>query len=113
MVAEIEEQAVKLRHDSIAEETLSPDFPLPYVTWPELLDHLQDRSFLELGHSDARWIVKKLCGTHSHSGRGLPGRLKPFIEHVADLVSENETVIVISRQSERLQELWRENHVGE
>ena len=32
MVAEVEEQAVKFRQDSIAEETLSPDFPLPYVT---------------------------------------------------------------------------------
>src|SRR6266542_1327666 len=53
MVAEIEEQAVKLRQDSIAEETLSPDFPLPYITWPELLDNMQTRSFLELGHSTA------------------------------------------------------------
>src|SRR5690349_9532890 len=53
MVAEIEEQAVKLRQDSIAEETLPADFPLPYVTWPELLDTLHDRTFLELGYSTA------------------------------------------------------------
>src|SRR5690349_14821574 len=53
MVAEIEEQAVKLRQDSIAEGILPADFPLPYVTWPELLDTLQDRSFLELGYSTA------------------------------------------------------------
>src|ERR1043165_2677095 len=53
MVAEIEEQAVKLRQDSITEGILPADFPLPYVTWPELLDTLHDRSFLELGHSTA------------------------------------------------------------
>src|SRR5688572_21121891 len=53
MVAEVEEQAVKFRQDSIAEGILSPDFPLPYVTWPELLDNLHSRSFLELGHSTA------------------------------------------------------------
>src|ERR1043165_4313803 len=41
MVAEIEEQAVKLRQDSFTEGTLAPDFPLPYVTWPELLDGLR------------------------------------------------------------------------
>src|SRR3989304_2991783 len=53
MVAEVEEQAVKFRQENIQEETLAPDFPLPYVTWPELLDHLHSRSFLELGHSTA------------------------------------------------------------
>jgi len=109
MVAEIEEQAVKLRQDSIAEETLAPDFPLPYVTWPELLDNLQDRSFLELGHSTA---VDEEAGLRDafSIGERFAGRLKPFIEHVAGLVSKNESVIVISRQSERLHELWTENH---
>jgi transcription-repair coupling factor (superfamily II helicase) len=109
MVAEIEEQAVKLRQDSIAEETLFTDFPLPYVTWPELLDNLQDRSFLELGHSSAVDSEEALRDAFS-LGERFAGRLKPFIERVAGLVSKNETVIVISRQSERLQELWRENH---
>jgi transcription-repair coupling factor (superfamily II helicase) len=118
MVAEVEEQAVKFRQESIAEETLSPDFPLPYVTWPDLLDNLQDHSFIELGHSTA-------VDPPSPSGRGargegelrdaftigerFAGRLKQFIEYAAGLVSKKETVIIISRQSERLHELWREN----
>ncbi len=109
MVAEIEEQAVKLRQDSIAEETLPPDFPLPYVTWPELLDNLHDRSFLELGHSTAVDEEEGLRDAFS-IGERFAGRLKPFIEHVAGLVSKNESVIIISRQSERLHELWTENH---
>ena len=109
MVAEIEEQAVKLRQDSIAEETLPADFPLPYVTWPELLDNLQDRSFLELGHSTAVDEEEGLRDAFS-IGERFAGRLKPFIEHLAGLVSRNESVIIVSRQSERLQELWRENH---
>jgi transcription-repair coupling factor (superfamily II helicase) len=112
MVAEIEEQAVKLRQDSIAEETLDPDFPLPYVTWPELLDNLHDRPFLELGHSTAVDEENSLRDAFS-IGQRFAGRLKPFIEHVGSLVSKNETVIVISRQSERLHELWRENHTEE
>jgi transcription-repair coupling factor (superfamily II helicase) len=110
MVAEIEEQAVKLRQDSIAEETLPADFPLPYVTWPELLDNFHDRSFLELGHSSAIDGEEALRDAFS-IGERFAGRLKPFIEYVAGLVDRNETVIVISRQSERLQELWRENHL--
>jgi len=109
MVAEVEEQAVKLRQESITEETLPPDFPLPYVTWPELLDNLHDRSFLELGHSSAIDSEEALRDAFS-IGERFAGRLKPFIEHIAGLVSKAEAVIIISRQSERLDELWRENH---
>ena len=36
MVEEVEEQAVKFRNESIQEGILSPDFPLPYITLPEL-----------------------------------------------------------------------------
>ncbi len=53
MVAEVEEQAVKLRQESIDEGLLSPDFPIPYITWPELLDDFHDHAMLELGHSTA------------------------------------------------------------
>ena len=129
MVAEVEEQAVKFRQESIQEETLAPDFPLPYVTWPELLDHLHSRSFLELGHSTAAESpspagtitpgAKRSAGGDGGEGElrdafaigeRFAGRLKPFIEHVAGRVSENAAVVIVSRQSERLQELWKEGH---
>src|ERR1043165_2084325 len=109
MVAEIEEQAVKLRQDSIAEGTLSPDFPLPYVTWPDLLDNLQDRSFLELGQSTAIDDEGQLRDAFA-IGERFAGRLKLFIEQVTGWISKNQQVIVVSRQSERLQEMWREGH---
>ncbi len=32
------------------------------------------------------------------------------MEHASDLVSKNETVIIVSRQSERLQDLWKESN---
>jgi transcription-repair coupling factor (superfamily II helicase) len=116
MVAEVEEQAVKFRHESITEETLSPDFPLPYITWPELLDNFHSRAFLELGHSTA-------TDASSHSGGELreaftigerfAGRLKQFIEHAAGVVSREDSAIIVSRQAERLKELWLEHTLGE
>jgi transcription-repair coupling factor (superfamily II helicase) len=112
MVAEIEEQAVKLRQDSIAEETLSPDFPLPYVTWPELLDTLHDRSFIELGHStslESEESDDSLSSCFSHDER-FGGRLKPFVEYLASVVERAEQAIVVSRQASRLEELWRESN---
>jgi transcription-repair coupling factor (superfamily II helicase) len=38
---DIEEQAVKLRMDSIREETLSQNFPVPYLSWSEIQDTLE------------------------------------------------------------------------
>jgi transcription-repair coupling factor (superfamily II helicase) len=109
MVAEVEEQAVKFRHESIAEEILAPDFPLPYITWPELLDLIQSHPSLELGHSTAQEDELGLASAFA-IGERFAGRLKPFIEHVAGLLSRNEAVVVISRQSERQDELWKESH---
>ena len=111
MVAEVEEQAVKFRQDSIAEGVLTPDFPLPYVTWPDLLDNLHNRTFLELGHStaDETGNVEELlssCFTHDER---FGGRLKSFIEYLKSIVERGEQAIVLSRQASRLQELWLES----
>jgi transcription-repair coupling factor (superfamily II helicase) len=111
MVAEVEEQAVKLRQDSITEQTLPPDFPLPYVTWPELLDTLHDRSFVELGHStslEAEEAEDSLSSCFSHDER-FGGRLKPFVEYLTSVVERGEQAIVVSRQASRLHELWLES----
>ncbi len=58
-VFEIEEQAVKLRAESIAEGTLAENFPIPYVTWSELADTLSGHSCLELGHSTAEEMINE------------------------------------------------------
>ena len=119
MVAEVEEQALKVRQGSIAEGKLSADFPLPYITWTELLDAFNDRAALELGYSSAsefpspsrrgdRGEGEDLAACFGHDER-FAGRLKPFIDHVSALASRNEAVIVVSRQSERLQDLWQES----
>ena len=115
MVAEVEEQAVKFRQDSIAEETLPADFPLPYVTWPDLLDNLHNRSFVELGHSTAADVedadqLLSSCFTHDER---FGGRLKPFIEYLSSIIERGERAIIISRQASRLQELWQEAQEGE
>jgi len=107
MISEIEEQAVKLRQESIEEGTLSPDFPVPYLTWSELLDSLHGYNSLELGYSSAQENEESLSSAFG-VGQRFAGRLKPFIEHAAALVSGKEAVVIVSRQSERLKELWKE-----
>ncbi len=111
MVEEVEEQAVKFRNESIQEETLSPDFPLPYITLPELLDSIQTRSSLELGYSTQAESEQEqgLSSRFSHDER-FGGRLKLFVDYLAALVERGEEAFVISRQSNRLHELWLEHY---
>ncbi|MGB8212168.1 MAG: transcription-repair coupling factor [Anaerolineales bacterium] len=115
MVSEIEEQAVKLRAESIAEGTLAESFPVPYVSWSELADILSSRACLELGRStyevapDDQPAAVNLSMQFGQIER-FGGRLKPFTEYLAGIVNENNSVAVVSRQSSRLEELWIEHN---
>jgi len=116
VINEVEEQAVKFRQDSILEGTLDENFPIPYLTWSELEDSLNQRSWLELGYSTAAETASRagsevelrLASYFEHDER-FGGRLKPFIEYLAGILSRGERCIVLSRQSPRLQELWTES----
>ncbi|NWG06000.1 MAG: transcription-repair coupling factor [Chloroflexi bacterium] len=113
MSEEIEDQAVKFRQESIAEETLSTDFPLPYIPWSELRDSLHGQSTLELGYStreerlESGEVENSLAACFGHDER-FGGRLKQFVEYLTSVVGRGEQVVVVSRQSPRLYELWLE-----
>jgi len=110
---EVEEQAVKFRQDSVDEGVLAEDFPIPYLTWSELEDTISTRTWLELGHStsivnEQRPVTSDLATCFSHDER-FGGRLKSFVEYLGGLVDDGEQAIIVSRQSPRLQELWKES----
>jgi len=116
-VTEIEEQAVNLRAESIAEGTLAEDFPAPYISWSELVDTLGGHISLELGLSTAEESAPpsslgpnngSLAAQFGQLER-FGGRLKPFTEYMLKVTGEGNSVIVVSRQSSRLEELWAEH----
>ena len=118
MAEEVEEQAVKFRQESLAEETLAADFPLPYIPWSELHDSLHEHASLELGYSTAgeslspigrgeRGEGESLASQFGHDER-FGGRLRQFIEYLTSIVGRGEQIVVVSRQSPRLYELWLE-----
>ncbi len=112
MAAEVEEQAVRFRKESIEEEVLSPDFPLPYIPWSELLDGLHGRTSLELGHSTEEISDTSLASQFGHDER-FGGRLKPFVEYAGLVVERGGQIVVVSRQSPRLHEMWLEQDQGQ
>ena len=117
MTAEVEEQAVKLRQESIEEETLPPDFPLPYIPWSELFDNVQERAYAEMGYSTAEDasrgdLENSLSSRFGHDER-FGGRLKQFVEYLTSIVERGEKIIIVSRQAKRLEELWLDAGIGE
>jgi transcription-repair coupling factor (superfamily II helicase) len=107
MVTEVEEQAVKFRQESISEGTLAGDFPIPYLTWSEVLDSIQAHPWLELGLGSQELEEHGMRYLFGHDQR-FGGRLKPFVEYLASLVGQGDSVLVATRQRERLEELWKE-----
>ncbi len=107
LVTEMEEQAVKFRQESIAEGTLAADFPVPYSTWSEVLDSIQAHAWLEMGLGNQDMADQSLRYLFGHDQR-FGGRLKPFVEYLAGLAGQGDSVFVATRQRERLEELWAE-----
>jgi transcription-repair coupling factor (superfamily II helicase) len=103
---EIEEQALKLRRDSIEEGTITSDFPIPYITWSEILDTVESRRFIELGRTNEPADIT--LGNLFQPEKRFGGQLQPFIAFVRELCEKKEQITIVSRQISRLQEIWQE-----
>ncbi|NWF64656.1 MAG: transcription-repair coupling factor [Chloroflexi bacterium] len=109
MANEVEEQAVKFRSESIREGALAESFPVPYIPWSELNDEISEFTHLELGHSTEAEDGIQLAAHFGHDER-FGGRLKPFVDYLAPIVEKGEQVFIVSRQAQRLRELWFEHY---
>ncbi len=107
---EIEEQAIKLRQESIDEGILPDDFPTPYISWSELADTIESSRWLELSRSGSE-DEGPLTDLFS-PGERYGGRVKPFIESLQKDCKEKIPTFVVTRQLSRLKELWREDACG-
>jgi transcription-repair coupling factor (superfamily II helicase) len=112
-VQEVEEQAVGLRRDYIKDGELPENFPVPYLSWDEIEDVLEPKRVIDLGQSIAEetppagpWSI----ADNFLAGVRFAGQLKPFLEHIEKLVTQDEQLTIVSRQSARLQELWKEHN---
>ncbi|MEI7846055.1 MAG: transcription-repair coupling factor, partial [Chloroflexota bacterium] len=107
MVTDVEEQAVRFRQESITEGTLLENFPIPYLTWSEILDSIHSHYWVEVGHGvsdQQQFMLREIFGHDQRFG----GRLKPFMDYVISLLSQGDQIVIVSRQCERLQELWKD-----
>jgi len=117
-ISEIEEQAVEMRRESIAEGTLSADFPIPYLTLEEINDSFSSHKLLELGSGritdlDPVPAIPEYTSIENHfqPGERFAGRLKSFLEYMMGCYQKGETLVIVSRQVARLSELWQEQRI--
>ncbi|MBG7610095.1 MAG: transcription-repair coupling factor [Anaerolineae bacterium] len=110
-VFSLEEQAVSLRKGYVDEGLISEDYPLPYLTWEEIQDSFPKSRVLNLGS-----IGKSTNHISTHLGERFSpnprygGRLKLLMDNLVDISLAGNQSIIVSRQSSRLKELWKERY---
>ncbi|MGQ0601140.1 MAG: transcription-repair coupling factor [Anaerolineales bacterium] len=110
-VSELEEHAVEQRNLQLEAGTIADDFPIPYLTWAELQDELSDHAPLSLGpRPDDSSAPTFDFGAHIHAGPRFGGQVKPLLDQLDQITIAGAAVVVISRQAQRLAELWNAQH---
>ncbi len=111
VATEIEEQSLPLRNEAQANGLIDEDFPVPYLTWSELRDTRTKINWLDLGFS-AEDQQKGLSSCFSPAPR-FGGKLENLMESVRQAAWKKNQVLIVSRQSSRLEELWKEQGEAE
>jgi transcription-repair coupling factor (superfamily II helicase) len=104
---ELEEQAVQLRNQGVESGMLPPDYPLPYITWDEWADMLTRHKTLTLGGEQDLEQRDALSAVFAPPPR-FGGQLKPVLDHITQMHNMGDTTVIVSRQAQRLAELWAE-----
>ena len=107
ILEQFEEQAIGLRDDYIREGKISEEFPLPYLTMPEILDALSLNEIIHLGPSSSEPDLNLTYYFSTNPRFG--GQLKVFVDHVNETLSGGDDTYIVSRQAARLQDVWSES----
>ncbi|MDY6872783.1 MAG: transcription-repair coupling factor [Chloroflexota bacterium] len=108
-VMDIEEESLSRREEAVAAGEIDADFPLPYLTWAEMEDRFGRRSVVELGYTRAPDMPPLAAAFEP--GKRFGGKLRDFINFLTELEKADEDWLIVSRQSSRLADLWREQQI--
>ena len=104
-MADLEAGALELQKNLLEAGELPGGFPVPYFTWDELQEVLLERHPLVLGYGEGEeHPLSQLFAPGPRYG----GRLKQVLDDWRRMLREGQRVVVVSRQAQRLAELWNE-----
>ncbi len=101
--AELEQEAEDQRATARAESYLLEDAPVPYVDWSEMSRLLKQSRTLSLTSGEEGPLADAF-GPEPH----FAGRLPEALGRVRQWVNLGDQVVIVSRQAERMAELWQE-----
>ena len=107
---DLEEEAEALRNDSIRMGTLDADYPEPYISFSELNDRMGDFPLIDLGRSDVP-DSSYLSDSFTPADR-FGGHLETFLNFLQARSRANEPVTIVSRQAERIEDLWKKGEAS-
>jgi transcription-repair coupling factor (superfamily II helicase) len=128
-IAGIEEAAIKTREERLVAGQLPPDHPLPYLTWDALTEEFEHRKTLRLGsgmglvnehdQSDgevgARHVLplQDIVGMEGFGHIFAPedhfgSQLRLLTERMRTMRRNDGRVVVVTGQTARVADLWRE-----
>ncbi len=100
---ELEEEAAEQRKQIAEEGYLPPDAEPPYVAWDAIHGRLERAGTLAL-HDSGEGALAEGFTPEIH----FAGRLPEALGRIRQWLSLNDQVVVVSRQAERMAELWQE-----
>ena len=101
--AALEAEALAQRERATAENLLPSDAPSPILTWEHWQEALGGRRTLAFGYDESAPLGEALS-----AGPHFAGRLDEAMGRIRQWVSIGDQVVVLSRQAERLAELWQD-----
>jgi len=108
-VNELETQALELRANAFDSGLIKRDFPAPHLSWSDIQDELSHLPLIQLGRAtDEINSVSIPLGEHFKPGPRFGGQIKTLFDHVTSVISDQSSVTIVSRQVDRLAEIWRE-----
>jgi transcription-repair coupling factor (superfamily II helicase) len=108
VIGEIEEQAIAMRGESDQTASLQPDFPLPYLTWLEIQEGLQEFATIDFGIEGERDGSLLPLENAFMPGPRFGGQISSITRQLGKQQQALEISIIVSRQAPRLAEIWQE-----
>jgi len=110
-IQEIEARAAQTREEKLAAHHVAPDHPQPYLSWADLESKLNKRLHVSLGldlESDGEQAEATSFRSVLAPENRFAGQLKMLLTQVRTMRSTGDRIVVVSAQSPRLVDLWRE-----
>jgi transcription-repair coupling factor (superfamily II helicase) len=109
-IDELVTNAEQNRQNNVATRQITPDHPTPFATWQVVEHDLRLRRVLRLGNNpNEDGEQNRLFAPQ----RRYSGQLRPLINRAQEALKQNQTVVIVSAQIERITGVWSEQTAQE